>query len=231
LGAPAGSFLLRIFMAGGAGLASVLTNEWQRAAYYYVYMTLGTTIAFGLFGDILGRQNERLGDLSITDGLTGIYNHRYLQEVLDREIDRSDRYATPVTCLMIDIDDFKKVNDQYGHPFGDQVLIQTTQVLKESVRRTDSVGRYGGEEFLVIMPQTSTAVAHPIAERIVSSIQEHVFAFKGVLSIRITVSIGLATYPLPEQGVKTKSGLLSAADQAMYKAKLAGKNQTVMWRP
>jgi diguanylate cyclase (GGDEF)-like protein len=230
LGAPLGSLILRIPAHLENGWASALAQEWHTGQYYYLYMTLGTTIAFALFGYILGRQNEKLGDLSITDGLTGAFNHRYLQEHLDRELERSDRYATPVTCLMLDIDDFKKVNDQYGHPFGDQVLVETNQILQDAVRRTDVVGRYGGEEFLVVMPQTGAEAASPIAERIVRSVREHVFAFRAIVSVRITVSVGLASYPFPDRGVKTKSSLLSAADQAMYQAKWAGKNQVRLWQ-
>jgi diguanylate cyclase (GGDEF)-like protein len=231
LGAPLGSLAWSMFMRPHGGLISTLIFEWHSASYYYLYMTIGTVIAFSLFGYVLGQRNETLGELSITDGLTGVYNHRHLQEQLDREIERSDRYATPVTCLMLDIDDFKKVNDKYGHPYGDQVLVETTRILTTTVRRTDMVGRYGGEEFLVIMPNTNAEAAYPIAQRIVSSMRDHDFVFKGIVCQRITVSIGLATYPFPEHGVKTKNSVLSAADQALYKAKSAGKNQTVVWRP
>src|SRR5262249_11896709 len=144
---------------------SVLGFEWGSASYYYLYMTIGTVMAFGAFGLVLGRHQEFLNDLSITDGLTNLFNHRYLQEQLTHEIRRSDRYHTPLTCLMLDIDDFKKVNDRHGHLFGDEVLGTVARLIRESVRATDLVGRYGGEEFLVIMPETTRAAAIPLAER------------------------------------------------------------------
>jgi diguanylate cyclase (GGDEF)-like protein len=230
LGAPLGSLALRLPAAWQGDLLSALAQEWQQGMYYYVYMTLGTTLAFSLFGYALGKRNEALSDLSIKDGLTGIYNHRYLQERLKHEIERSDRYATPLTCLMIDIDDFKQVNDRHGHLFGDEVLRITAQFLEEAVRKTDRVGRYGGEEFLVIMPHTDSTDALPLANRIVQTIGAYPFMSDGTV-VRVTLSIGLATYPEPALGVRTQSALLSAADQALYKAKLAGKNQTQVWRP
>ncbi len=217
MGAPAGAFLLRVLF------------QWQGDTFHYLYMTVGTTTAFGLFGGAMGRKNESLGDLSVRDGLTGLYNHRYLQEALFHEIERANRHDEPISCLMIDADDFKRVNDQYGHPFGDTMLKDIARLIRNTVRRIDIVGRYGGEEFLVIMPRTDTRHALPIAQRIVDTIQKHVFTFKTKVAVPMTVSVGLATYPLPDHGVKTKSGLLSAADQAMYKAKLKGKNQVVVW--
>jgi diguanylate cyclase (GGDEF)-like protein len=229
LGAPLGSLLLRGLLAAEQGIWPAMIREFQTAAYYYAYMTLGTILAFGSFGYALGRRNDRLSDLSIKDGLTGVYNHRYLQEQLAHEVERSDRYAIPVTCLLIDIDDFKNVNDQYGHLSGDAVLGEVARVIRNGVRKIDIVGRYGGEEFLVIMPDTDTQAAEPIARRIVTMMREHAFVLAGFLSLRVTVSIGLATYPFLEDGVKSKNALLSAADQAMYRAKRSGKNKTVIW--
>jgi two-component system cell cycle response regulator len=230
LGAPIGSLIWRVLIPGHGDVIPSILREWRQASYFYDYMAVGTVIAFGLFGYALGRRNENLSNLSITDGLTRIYNHRFLHEQLAHEIQRSDRYHTQLTCLMLDIDDFKKVNDQHGHPFGDEVLATTAKLIREAVRQIDLVGRYGGEEFLVIMPQTSSKAALPIAERILKAIQSYPFsAPEGV--VQVTLSIGLATYPSPDLGVKSKNGLLSAADQALYKAKRTGKNQTVVWQP
>src|SRR6185312_17084930 len=117
LGAPLGSLACRVLMRYDDGILPTLASEWRSAAYYYIYMTVATAVAFGLFGFVLGRRDEGLNDLSIKDGLTGIYNHRYMHEHLAVEMQRADRYHTPLACLMLDIDDFKKVNDQYGHPF------------------------------------------------------------------------------------------------------------------
>jgi two-component system, cell cycle response regulator len=228
MGAPLGSLALHIFIRSQDPTFSTLAFEWHSASYYYVYMTIGSVITFGIFGYVLGRRNETLSNLSMTDGLTGAFNHRYLHEQLTREIQRSDRAAAPLTCLMLDIDDFKKVNDQHGHPFGDHVLATAARIIRASVRQIDIVGRYGGEEFLVIMPQTTGEMALPIAERILEAVRDHPFPRPGD-AVRTTVSIGLATYPAPSRGVNTKDALLSAADQALYQAKRAGKNRAVVW--
>ncbi len=203
LGAPLGSLAWSMVMRPHGDLISSLTFEWISASYYYLYMTVGTIFAFSLFGYMLGQRNEDLNDLSMTDGLTGIFNHRYLHEQLAREIQRSNRYGTPLTCLMLDIDDFKRVNDLHGHPFGDEVLATAARHVREAVRQVDTVGRYGGEEFLVIMPQTGGAAALPIAERILNTIQDHSFATPEG-EVKVTLSIGLATYPAPDLGIKTK---------------------------
>ncbi len=182
LGAPAGSLVLRVLIPKHHNIMLSLLREWHQASYFYIYMTIGTVTAFVLFGFYLGLRSEDLNRFAITDGLTGLYNHRYLHERLDQEIERSNRYHTPLTCLMLDIDDFKKVNDQYGHPFGDRVLAGIAQLILQSVRRTDLAGRYGGEEFLVIMPHSNTEQALPIAQRIVSAIGDRPFIFKGNFS-------------------------------------------------
>ncbi len=227
-GAPLGSLLWRALLPWPTHPFAALLQEWRSEAYFYNYMTVGTITAFVLFGVILGWRDEHLGRLAITDGLTGIFNHRHLQDILSQEIDRSNRYGTPVTVLMLDIDDFKQVNDTHGHPFGDFVLAKTARLIQNTLRRTDAVGRYGGEEFFVIMPQTNTEAALPIAERMGTVIRQCLFSAHGK-EVNITVSIGLATYPSKEHGVKTKSGLLSAVDQALYRAKHLGKNRTVLW--
>ena len=228
LGAPLGSLVWRLFIQPQGGFHATLGHEWQIASYYYLYMTLGSVMTFGAFGYILGHRGEALSTLSVTDGLTGIYNHRYLQEQLAHEVQRADRYHTPLTCLMLDIDDFKKVNDQHGHLFGDKILKTAARLIQDTIRGTDVAGRYGGEEFLIIMPQTTADAALPIADRIVKAVQEQAFT-DARKTVHVTVSIGLAMYPAFTLGIKTKSSLLSAADQALYRAKRSGKNQTVIY--
>lgn len=230
LGAPLGALVFRNISAGPETLLRTVIREWNNARFYYLYMTLGTLPVFALFGHLLGIRNEELNLLSITDGLTGIFNHRYLHEVLGLEVRRAERYGKPVSILMIDIDDFKRVNDRCGHPFGDEVLEETGRLIRSSVRDTDVVGRYGGEEFLVIMPQTTSEEAIPLAERILRSLRAHPYRYVGDL-VPVTASMGLATYPAPELGIKSKDGLLSAADQALYKSKRLGKNQVTVWAP
>jgi two-component system cell cycle response regulator len=229
LGAPLGSLLLRFLGGNDSSLSGLIHTEFESASYYYAYMTIGTTVAFASMGYVLGRLNEDLDRRSRIDGLTRVYNHRSLQDQLTYEIGRSDRYSTPLTCLMMDIDNFKQVNDRYGHLVGDAVLMGVARSIQEAVRLTDIVGRYGGEEFLVIMPQTSCQDALPLSERILKTVSEHVL-WVDRQEVHVTLSVGVATYPDPGQGVKTKTALLSAADQAMYRAKMQGKNQVVAWQ-
>ena len=229
LGAPVGLLMGMVAAHYPAPFSSTLAREWHYAGVYYIYMTVGTIVAFTVFGYVLGRRNEALKKLSDTDGLTGVFNHRYLHERLGQEIKRADRYHAPVTCLMLDIDDFKKINDHYGHPFGDTVLATVVRLIREAVREIDVVGRYGGEEFLVIMPQTRAEAAIPLAERILNTVRTHSFSIP-IGGAAVTLSIGLATYPSPELNVTAKDSLLSAADQALYQAKRSGKNRAVVWQ-
>jgi diguanylate cyclase (GGDEF)-like protein len=167
--------------------------------------------------------NEKLGLLSITDGLTEVYNHRYFQERLDEEIGRIRRYKEDrVSLLMLDIDDFKGVNDLYGHQNGDMVLKQLAGVLMDNVRSIDIVARYGGEEFAVILPKTDTENACLTGIRICEGVASTAFIIKGGdATINLTVSIGVGTLK-GEKG--NKADLIQMADNALYKAKAKGKN-------
>ncbi|HUL78932.1 MAG TPA: diguanylate cyclase [Vicinamibacteria bacterium] len=171
-----------------------------------------------------GRLIERLRDLSIRDGLTELYNHRFAMELLANELPRADRYASALSVLLMDIDRFKRVNDQYGHQTGDLILRAVARSVATSLRTVDTAGRYGGEEFLVILPQTGHGPARGTAERLRRAVEEARFAPAGG-DIRVTVSIGIATYPA--EGVHTVSDLVLAADKALYRAKEAGRNCVV----
>ena len=165
---------------------------------------------------------ERVKNLSIRDSLTELYNHRHVMELLAVEFSRVGRYQDVFSLLMIDVDDFKKVNDEYGHPAGDDVLKELARIIKETVRTVDVVGRYGGEEFVVLLPHTPHPEALETAERIRLRIRDHLFP-AGERQVHVTVSAGVASYP--SANVDSPSTLIREADKALYGAKEAGRDR------
>jgi two-component system cell cycle response regulator len=169
---------------------------------------------------LLHREAQRL---SITDGLTGVWNRRYLQLTLAKEIDRAQRFGRPLSVLMVDIDDFKGVNDRFGHPRGDEVLVELSRRILAQIRtQIDFLTRYGGEEFVVALPETPADGAMVVAQKIRQAIGEEPFLSEGGLPVEVTVSIGAATYP--EDGSSLQE-LVEAADRAMYRAKEGGRDR------
>lgn len=172
-----------------------------------------------------GLLHKKIEELAITDGLTGVYNHRYFKETLHKEIKRAERYNLVFSLLMFDIDDFKKINDTYGHPKGDEVLKGLAQIAKDIFQREiDVVARYGGEEFVVILPQTTKERAGIVGERFISSIRERLFSLSGLSEV-VTISLGIASYP--DDGER-EDGIILSADKALYEAKKQGKNRVVL---
>ncbi|MCK6529454.1 diguanylate cyclase [Myxococcota bacterium] len=173
--------------------------------------------------------NSRLHKLAVTDGLTGLYNHRYFQEKWREEVRRARRYGEPLSLLMIDVDQFKNYNDTVGHPQGDVLLRDLASLLEQSVREVDVVARYGGEEFAIVLPKTPGPAARSLGERIRRSVEESEFPRREVQpGGRVTVSVGMACYP--EDG-ETAEEILERADSAAYRAKRAGRNRVACWRP
>ncbi len=167
----------------------------------------------------LQRANEVLEQLSITDGLTKLHNHRFFQDHLTREIKRVSRTHEPLAILVIDIDDFKRLNDRQGHKAGDELLVGIARILNESSRENDFVARYGGEEFVVLAPVTDMTGAVALAEKVRSSVEEASFILGDSKRLtKVTVSIGVAQYK------GNRRQFFQAADQALYRAKAAGKN-------
>jgi diguanylate cyclase (GGDEF)-like protein len=158
--------------------------------------------------------------LTITDDLTKLYNYRYLMQFLDAEVKRCLRYKKKVSLLFIDVDGFKRINDTFGHLVGSQALAETGQVLRRSLRETDVVGRYGGDEFVIVLPETPLSGAMVIAERIRKKVEDYEFVAQNV-SVRLTVSLGVANCP---KHTLTAEGLIKKADAAMYRAKELSKN-------
>lgn len=167
--------------------------------------------------------NARLERLAVTDGLTGVFNHRRFQEQLQAELLRAERHKRPMGVLMIDVDFFKKVNDAMGHPAGDELLRRLAQVLSTDLRQTDMIARYGGEEFAVLLPENTKSEAMQVAERMRIAVEDRINAGTPWPS-KVTVSIGVATFP--EDG-NTAEQVLTAADQAMYVAKRSGRNRVI----
>jgi diguanylate cyclase (GGDEF)-like protein len=163
---------------------------------------------------------ERLRDLATHDTLTGIYNRRYLEEVVRKEVDRAQRYARPLSIAMVDADHFKRINDTHGHQVGDEVLRAVSERCQKGLRSNDVLARYGGEEFVMVFPETSLGNARTVAERVRVAVGE-VPITVGDRALAVTVSIGLAALG-QEQDF---SALLERADHALYAAKQSGRNR------
>jgi len=170
----------------------------------------------------LAKEREYYKTLSNIDGLTEVNNYRYFSQILDTEIKRQTRYKGFLSLMMIDIDNFKHYNDTYGHLIGDMVLKQVAYLIKKTTRGCDFVARYGGEEFAVILPETSDKEAVVVAERIRREIENFKFeTHDGVPLEKVTVTIGIASFPKDAQDKKT---LIDKADKALYMGKAKGKN-------
>jgi diguanylate cyclase (GGDEF)-like protein len=164
-------------------------------------------------------------NLTKIDPLTGAYNRRGLNEIFQRELARAQRSKQPLAMLMIDIDYFKFVNDQYGHPIGDQILRILSKELEQNLRESDVLCRYGGEEFAILLPETNIQTAKIISERMRINVDNKSFEFPGMV-INITISIGVACMPGNVAKLET---LLKRADEAMYKAKRSGRNMVCVY--
>lgn len=169
----------------------------------------------------------RLKELNMKDPLTGIYNYRFLSERLSIELKRAKRYLLTFSVIMIDIDYFKSINDVYGHQSGDLILKELAQYLNKSVRANDVVVRYGGEEFLILLPETSKEGAVQFAERLLDAEREYIFNSRG-RRIKLKVSMGISSYPI--DGDETELGILDKADEALRDAKEKGGNQLSVYR-
>lgn len=228
LGSPTGAFLLRYWLADPLLKSIWVRHELDYNFLFYAYMGIGSIVAFTIFGYVIGLRSERqrvnnrvlsarvdeLHLKSVTDGLTGAYTHGYLQEILELEIQRTLTHKTPLSVMMIDIDDFKRINDSHGHLFGDRVIKETAETISANVRSDDILGRYGGDEFVVIMPGADAVTAVHVAGRARAGIAKN-----GYLA---TISIGVAT--IADPGKETPSEILHRADMNLYQAKHDGKN-------
>ncbi len=170
-------------------------------------------------------EKQKLIEKAIKDHLTKIYNRLYLEEEAVREIEKARRYSYPVSLIMFDLDEFKRVNDTFGHSYGDQVLVSFAKLLKSKIRGTDIPVRYGGEEFVVLLPYTFVDEAYHVAERIRKEFENMEFSFNGQ-KIRLTVSAGVSA---GRRGEYSLEELISMADRAMYRAKKEGRNRVEVY--
>lgn len=215
--------LLTMGVACGAGDRAKFLRE---GACAYLELPIDADV-LGASLEVFLRLRERLCQLrsqAVIDELTGSYNRRYLDEQMETRLGEAQRYQTPFSFALLDLDHFKRVNDTLGHQFGDLVLREIADLVRKQIRKEDILARYGGEEFAVVLPHTDRLGGAILAERIREAVADHTFS-RDNHSTRVTLSLGLASYPVDE--AETVESLIGKADQRMYRAKSLGRNQTV----
>lgn len=237
LGAPLGGFLVSALVRNGLNPAALRADA-EEHRYIYLYMTVSTPFVFAVFGFYFGFLLDRLavqkaalrhlnGILerqSMIDEMTGLLNRRQLDLEIEREIERARRYKHPIAGIMIDIDDFKQINDTRGHLMGDVALKKAATAVRDCIRKVDIAGRYGGDEFLVLLPEAIMDGARTVAIRI----QEKIRAIRIEVPrpvLTLTASIGL--FAFPDCSFLDKKVFIETVDLALLKAKKAGKNRIV----
>ncbi len=163
---------------------------------------------------------SKLELLAITDSLTALYNRRHFETIIEKEFIRTTRYMIPTSCLMIDIDHFKRINDRYGHRTGDLVLKEVARLIHQSIREIDVLARWGGEEFIILLPETPRERALDIGKRILAAVSNHRFSS---FPEQVTVSIGLSG--IPDKSIDSAEKLIHVADVSLYEAKANGRNR------
>ena len=205
-------------------LGSVVIARKEKLAFNEGEISLAKIICGESAKFITTSQNhQKAQELSVKDGLTGLYNYRHFQEIFSYSLAHSDRYKEQLSLILVDVDDLKYVNDTYGHREGDSVLSFIGTVLTESLRKIDISARYGGDEFAVVLPNTNKRGSLAVAQKIKDSIKNMPFKFKGD-ELDVTLSIGIATYP---QNADDKETLMEKADRALYESKNQGKNKVI----
>ncbi len=170
--------------------------------------------------------NTKLQELALRDGLTGLLNRRYWESCLEHEFARYQRYDNQVSLVMMDIDQFKKINDSFGHQAGEEVIRTAARLTEQLARETDFCGRYGGEEFAILLPDTSLEGAEQFAERLRESIERQQIEHQGT-PLTFTVSVGVAGIT-PD--IEKYQDLIERADKALYRSKAEGRNRTTVWQ-
>ncbi len=222
IGAPAGWLLLQLENSDHS-----ILHELEQHADLYTYLLLGTGVAFSVFGAAIGlltdevrQANAHLRTLTRTDPLTGLHNTRFFHQELDRECARADRDGTPIALIVIDLDHFKRVNDERGHPFGDKALVHVARLMSGFARAADLACRIGGEEFAIICPATELSEGVAIAERIRQAVDSTPVREDG-FEWPLTASFGVA---VRSPGMPAQAAF-RLADAALYQAKARGRNR------
>jgi len=226
---------------GGISVAFDVTDiRKQMALNRLIFIGLGVAASLILLSSILLlvlRASKRLSEayrtierMSITDELTQLYNRRYFHARLGEEVQRFERYGHSCSLFMLDIDFFKRINDQHGHQVGDEILAGIAAIAQSNTRKVDVVARYGGEEFVVILPETDETGAHVIAEKLRKLIEEHEFSISDGKTLRVTASFGVSSLSSVDRDTSDKSQqIIKQADDALYKAKESGRNAVVVF--
>jgi len=216
-GSPLGWLTIQYF--SGADLAAEIESN----RGLYTYLLLATFLVFTSFGAFVGRKEDMITTLALKDSLTNIYNQRFFIERLGQEIANARRYKTPLSLIYFDLDHFKQVNDNYGHPFGDKVLCRVTESIAKIIRVTDTFARVGGEEFVLTLPQTTLEAAKIKAEQSWQAIES--LLIKDDKKKLVTITISLGVVELNEN--ENQSQLYKRADSNLYLAKEQGRNKVV----
>ncbi len=214
---------LEVFDQGAADYVSKPFNERELLARVKVHYRLK------VLQDQLREANKRLEALADTDGLTGLFNRRYFDALLVRELQRTARYKTPIGVVLLDIDHFKYVNDTFGHSTGDEVLRNVSRIVSASVRVTDSAARYGGEEIAIVFTQTTAQGVAEVTERLRQRIADFTHEYQGQ-TVQRTVSCGVSVCD-GKGATPSATELVDRADRALYRAKHSGRNRVVHWTP
>jgi two-component system cell cycle response regulator len=209
---------------GSLNFASGDLNRFDRASRTDFLERLAAVVSICLEN---GVNYERLRQIGMKDALTGVNNRRYLHERLEEELAASSRQDKPLTCMFLDIDHFKGFNDRFGHEAGDTVLSEVARLIRAQIRRSDSLCRYGGEEFVLLMPDTAEHAGRETAERIRRTVADHHFIVPGGSRVQVTLSIGVTVYPCEGVHPDDPKALLRSADRALYRAKEAGRNRVM----
>ncbi|MBL6946652.1 MAG: diguanylate cyclase [Rhodospirillales bacterium] len=193
-----------------------LTSVIMLGSIYFFAMRLSKRLSTAL---------SKIREMAVTDDLTSLSNRRHFFDTLSTEFDRARRYNHPVSCVLVDLDHFKKVNDAYGHQVGDQVLQGAAKIIKENCRSTDIVARYGGEEFIIVLAETKMGNAIQAAKKIRAAIEATPIVIEGGREIHITASLGIASATLESESDISEIALIKVADDALYRAKDNGRNR------